>query len=248
MACGSACAGDPMRGTKWATPQWQSEAAMLASWRAEVTDPDGWEWWPETGGHDVILRREGIVVAVEAKLRANAHLLYQALPPWRRRTDIAPSAADFYVAVVPGQDFEFGVLAAALNIVAVSHSADPAQRHHRFRSGGGLVLGDQHRRPPESTRALVLPSVRVEVVAGSPAPRMVTAWKLAAVRLCLFPPAVISSATVAPALLRSFVERQEPWLRAVAKDGRRTVYELVAAPDRPDLAYPEVAAALRLQP
>jgi len=244
-------------------PEWKSEAHMLGVFLDRVRAA-GWTVYPEQCGYDAVLvagprdnpkgPREGDVVAVEAKLRGNMDVLNQIKPewlqPWYR--DGGPFTApvpDWHVSVVGAASRTFRELAAALGVAVhvpvpeLPHEADrwwreQWERDIRWDPGWPLWM-----RSPPGKR--IVPVLEVDVPAGVPAPRKVTTWKVAAVRACLRGGRVTSADLGVD--IRRFVAAG--WVIAVGKEGRRTVYEFVdpPPPNRPDLVYPKIAAALRAE-
>ena len=227
-------------------PLFASEAALCSAFQAFAAP---WaEVYPESCGHDVVLRvthgeRGGLhpfaigdVVAVEAKLRPTLGVLRQAIPFDRLRYG-RKHGADFYAVLLPssrnGEDFD--AVADALGVLRVG--IDYSQRWG-WRHAGSI---DQMRCFPVTQSA---PLLAVEMAGGQPAPRAVTPWKVAAVRLCLNGTGHrFKRADLADVLnVRTFVDRG--WAAVAARDGRHAVYELLDATDRPDRCYPEIAAAL----
>ena len=150
------------------------------------------------------------------------------------------------MAVVPGYDSDFFDIASGLDIcIAAMHPG----------SGGG----ESYQWPPRLGRVDVLSSARVlgrpriivtdldvEMPAGTPSPRPLTPWKLAAVKLCLHGAggAELTDADFAmPLRRRTFLDNG--WIRLVRREGRSGVYVLEDRPGRPDLAYQEITAAIR---
>lgn len=173
---------------------------------------------------------------------------------WMRGDDTA-TALDFYAVVIPdGADtWDFRIVAAALGVcvwtMRAPIPADPGDRWSREAPAalmlfdvlpGARVLGRQ--RP-------AIPELDVDMVAGTPAPRRLTPWKIAAVRLCLLGMerdlTTADFAAHPPCTARSLVDRG--WAELVGRTGRTGVYRLTDSPTRPDRAYPEIAAAIRAQ-
>lgn len=242
---------------------WKTEAEMLGVLMADARRL-GFDVYPETAGHDLLLRapagREdtglcaGDVVAVEGKLRANSTVLRQAMPPFRRRWWSGARGADFYAVALPGHDDDFAAVAAGLGIevILVRPAGEKVQgwstRVHPATYFEGIRWHEGNR---TGLQPLDLPVLRVEIEAGTPAPRVVTPWKVDAVKLCLGAAArggELRSEDFRGSLHvrhRTFLDRG--WMQLVRREGRVSTWMLVDAPDRPDRAYPEIVAALAAQ-
>ena len=246
---------------------WPTEADMMGALVADARRL-GFSCYPETMGHDLILRapagREangletGDLIVVEGKLRANLTVLRQAMPPFRRRWWSGTRGAAFYAVAVPSCDGDFTVIAAGLGIVVIL-VPPPDVTAARARS-----FGRSERLPPTLFESLPwdegfrtgLPPweadlLPVEMASGAPSPRAVTPWKVDAVKLCVAAAArggVLQSDDFKAHRFvrhRTFVDRG--WMRLVRREGRVSTWELVDAADRPDRAYPEIVAALAAQ-
>lgn len=237
-----------------AAAKWESEAALCSSFAAAAR-AGGWTVYPETSGADLLLVagpdvgkpfKPGDQVSVQAKLQVSVGLVRQALPP----RPPMPSA-DFYVVVTPklGSVADLRMVCIRLGIGLCS--AAPV-RTSRWEAGIPMftedfgVRGSSRRWPRvERTAArLWVPDVVVDTPAGVPAPTSVTPWKLAAVRLCVSGQTTLTSADFKAAGIgiRRFIDNG--WIELVGKRGRLNTYKLTDARDRPDRAYPEIAAAL----
>lgn len=253
---------------KRVTAKWESEAAMLTAF-AELARTMGFRVVPEACGHDLLLvagdelrgpnRYEpapdaiepGDVIAVEGKLRGSVTALRQALPPYRRkfeRMSDPSSAADFYAVVIPERDDDFESIAIALDVsvwVMRPPQGDPEHWGHRPAElqwfnvrHGSRVVG--HPR-------LDVPALDVAITPGLPAPRRLTPWKVGAVRLCLLAaqrPLTVEDFARTPVSVRSLADRG--WITREGR-GKTATFRLLEHPTRPDLAYPEIAAAIVAQ-
>lgn len=238
----------------------------------------GWTVYPEQCGFDAVLvvgsrgpargahwpegPREGDVVAVEGKLRGNLDVLQQIIPPWKTHWNARHMAdggrfdapvADWYLVVVGGATRAFRDVALALGVeVHVPMGERPPDEISRWMSTRweedsrwDPCWHDRMRSPPEFPR--LKPLLAVEQQAGLPAPRSITPWKVAAVRMCLEGGEITTKTSEVD--LRRFVSAG--WIEPTGeKRGRCTVYRLVEPPppDRPDLIYPEIVAAIKAAP
>lgn len=204
----------------------------------------------------------GDTIVVEGKLRASNEVLFQALPPCVRgrasrysdRHDAGDRGAHWYAVLVPGADQVYRTIARAVGVVVVSWRNDarpknaPPDDDYRH-IGARWRLPDRRdaaqfpaalRRSPSV--GLPLPSVEVDMPAGLPSPRSVTPWKLDAVRACLLGGERDLTTDDLGKMRRLFVDRG--WVVQMGR-GKSATFRLGAAEDRPDLAYPEIAAAMR---
>jgi hypothetical protein len=215
----------------------------------------GFRCYPESGGHDLILVApaglesgglvEGDQIAVEGKLRDNLSVLHQALPPGALWPSLkGQTACDFYAVLVPAADGTFRDLATVLGIrvLQLPKGAKPLRR------------GDVHQlaRDWRDELRVGLPRKRllleVDMPAGQPSPRAVTPWKIDAVRLCHVATSnggELRTSDFAGTQVRARTFLDRGWMVPLRREGRITVYRLTEDRSRPDLWYPEVAAALR---
>jgi hypothetical protein len=161
-----------------------SEAAMCMEFVSAVRQR-GWLASPETSGWDILLCRDGVQVGVQAKLKANFHVLEQALEPSRRK-----AGPNHHAVLVPEANWQFAKIAAACGILTiwpvdawVGYGEAPTISWDQAltRLDKQLVV------MPEwvHTRPAWMPGVEILIPAGASGPQKVTVWKLAAVRLSL---------------------------------------------------------------
>lgn len=226
--------------------KWESESAMCEAFIAQYVAA-GWAAYPETFDFDfVLVSPEGVRIGVEAKLQVTVGVLYQA-------GSRIGQQVHFRAVLVPVHDPDFVEVARKLKL-HVFNMASPQSKLF-YDCFGRLEATD--RPPAESLRwskevtgqllSLNIPSLRP----GSPAPRKITKWKLHAVKFCLSHTDKTFSAkefaTAAAVDMKRWVGYG--WIEQVGKETRNgrlvATYRLTEHHDRPDLQYPELAAALR---
>lgn len=249
--------------------RWDTEADMFRAFVGEAR-AHGFRTVPEACGHDLLLvagsragagvRRQwhtaldaepGDVIALEGKLRPSLAVLRQALPPHRRarfgqdHSGKAGPAADFYAVLVPHWDEDFAEVAAGLDVGIIVMGA-PTRRSWGGESPAEVLRWMiPHRARVVGHPPLPVPDLDVDMDAGQPSPRALTPWKVAAVKLCIAGRGrelVEADFASGPVRRRTFLDRD--WMRLVRREGRAGVYALTDKETRPDLAYPEVAAAV----
>ncbi len=204
---------------------------------------------PEASGWDVLVvdPESGEQAGVEAKLRPNVHVLYQATQQREHRSGPAVHAV-----LVPSASEAFAWVAEELRVAVVEGwRFVPEETRHAWRC-----------REPETVRCALFdrtprwshsepawePEVEVIQSAGVPGPRSVTPWKIAAVKLCLrlrVEGSVRRSDVLAvPILSASWSLWSQRWLVAVGRDGRHTIYGPRPGAELPDEMYPRLAEAL----
>ncbi len=153
-----------------------------------VLVPDGWLAYPETGGFDILLVRkeDGFQIGVQAKLRLNAKVVCQALETGRASAVLDPNP-DCRAVLVPSGAVgaDMARLCAHLGLTLIG--LDPG-RPARFspdlprlkQDGEGRVWFEQG-----PSRRIPLPDFVPDVIAGAPAPRRLTAWKIKAMRIAI---------------------------------------------------------------
>ena len=251
-----------------ATAKWESEAAMLTAF-TEIARGMGFRVVPEACGHDLILVagaelkppgryqhfpdavEPGDVIAVEGKLRGSVEVLRQALPPhrrtWTNAADVA--AADFYAVVIPDYDSDFLDVATGIDVSVWTMCPASGSEEHWTRRPAELKRFEvRHGSRVVGHPRLDVPTLDVEMPAGVPAPRKLTPWKIAAVRLCLL--GAQRDLTAAdfvgtPVSVRSLEDRR--WITRVSGRGKSAVFRLADHPGRPDRVYPEIVAAIAVE-
>jgi len=209
--------------------KWQGSEADLCADLIAHARADGYVVHPETSGWDVLLvDTDGTQAGVQAKLRAGLEVLCQALQPPEKQPGPARHAV-----LIPVPNYQLSAVARAAGIAVLLPGGGPRWALSRARVW-------QHPEPAW------VPERPVEVPAGVPGPRLVTRWKVAAVKLC----AVLRA--------RGFLTRADfrehgvdPrwWLRGPSRclvtDGNGVYTEDSERPGLlPDLRWPEVVAAV----
>lgn len=222
----------------------------------------GFVVYPEVDGWDLVLVPEKAVrldmthdvdpghqVGVHAKLRANCDVLAQAMPRRRHRRPHIPLVA------VPRPGPGFREVARALGIGVID--TEPARRYRWQKTNPGrhqhdpVVCGWPVKVGTDSP--LVLPPIAsLAIQAGSPSPRVLSDWRVKAIRFVAWARAE-GSFTIADlerqGIGRHWAERWGDFLetRAVVRRGRPVrinVYSLTDRPVLPDRGYEDVAAEL----
>lgn len=234
---------------------WASEAEMCDSFM-ELASSFGWSVYPETSGHDIVLVATprcknfaaGTQIGVQAKLQANVEVLAQALPRDPRRP--AAAAPHVHAILVPMATEEFRIVARRLDVKVLRSTK-------RNWSGATTISPDMGLLDPAQTWPLQLPTkplwvpeVEVRMAAGTAGPKLLTPWKMAAIKLCLHGLAQGYLTTKDFDTHQVSMSRwiQKKWIKPgeFIKVGpkRLKMYHLVDANRPPHLLYPEVTAAV----
>jgi hypothetical protein len=212
-------------------PRYASEAALCEAFTAEAR-AEGWTVYPETSGWDLLLVRDTDgaqeQIGVEAKLRCNLDVVAQALTPAEQL-----AGPDRHTILVPKTSGSLVFLAAALGLgvacmasIARQHEMDAYYRNHRMQRlpirlwmrPGRLWAHPQH---------AWLPPVVPDGAAGVPSPRVLSRWKVQAIRLCL---RLESQGSVTTEDFDELGINHRRWVDlgwiadSGRRDGRRTIY------------------------
>lgn len=158
----------------------ESESHLCASFMLFAKER-GWRVFPETGcdillvatkdtqGADDIV--EGDTVCIEAKLKPNLDVIYQARPRWLKSTGPA-----FHAILLPEQPpMKYIELCNALRIDVLYPD--------KTRGWDRLPLWHRHYYDGRPWYPKI--AIDVELTAGAPRPRKLSKWKITAIRLCL---------------------------------------------------------------
>ncbi len=210
------------------------------------------------------LVQPGQQVGIHAKLRASCELLAQAMAPARRwRTGTSYPHLPFVAAPRPGEGF--CALARRLGIGVID--TDPQARRPRWH---GITEADRRRSDPlvkawpgaeynalhaaGSLKPLALPPIASRAIrAGAPSPRVLSTWRVSAIRFLAFARAA-DTWTVADlerhGINRAWADRWGDLVetRPIVRRGRSVrvnIYRLITDASRlPDAGYEDVAAEL----
>jgi len=231
-----------------------TEASLCAAF-SEIAERCGWEVYPEVAGWDLVLVSRGTVadghgqaaprlaagyqVAVEAKLRPGLAALASAANRCRfydGREDVPHAAA----VLVPEASWEFRVVAAACGLHA--YDLDPKRLSRR----SDIVDAPASR---WDGCGLVLPPVKLQSPGGQPSPRVLSRWRLGAMRLCDM--LALNGSLVREDFRRHGIEPQR-WLNAkwIVRDGTGKAARYVVAENMsfngPCVGYEAERVALRI--
>lgn len=229
--------------------KWASESDMCEAFIAQYKDA-GWSAHSEQFGFDfVLVSPDGERVGVEAKLQTTVGVLYQAIS----RED---GYVHFRAALVPNPTTDFVSVARRLKIHVYEM---PSPDHQLFVKGTSVFTSIFYHQPATASglrwcRDVKGELLRVEVPGlrpGSPNPRAVTRWKVQAVQFCLNQGKRPFTRKEFDASAKVDMSRwvKYGWIEPVGSEVRNgrpvTLYQLTDHHERPDLQYPELAAALR---
>ncbi len=229
--------------------EFKSEKDLCSSFSAHAQTL-GWEVFFETSGFDLLLRRDGITVGIEAKLVPNILVLHQALPKWH-----ADAGPHFHAVLVPRASYEFLGIAARLRICVIRpvelKRSRSWMRRHPYAEGLGAIewqfpLTHAHEYP----KAPWIPDINVLTPAGVKSPKVITRWKITAVKLCLLAETqgylTLLDFEQAGLNIGTWVQRK--WILNTGKkcgERRLTKYTLIDDDQLPHRRYPEIVAALQ---
>lgn len=234
------------RGHRWETESHMCQHVM-DTFRAA-----GWQAFAELHEFDLVLvSPDGTRYGIEAKLKDNMKVLAQACG------HLATKAAHHVVVMVPTAGDNFSTVCRRLKLGAFEVDAERRGGWYSPHYGTLAKLLERacERLTPRVGDLLPLPGFHLlEQRAGTPAPRKITKWKIAAVRFCLDHAGsdVIERQMLPAAGLSPGLWVKSKWVVPTAKGkgaGGKTVqfYKLGDVPSRPDLRYPEIADAMRVQ-
>jgi len=174
------------------SPLFASEFLLCQSFAAACRE-QGWVPYPETSGWDLLLVKGEVQIGIEAKLRANLHLVAQAveragLRGWAPRT----FGPQFIGLLVPEHDGDLETVAEGYGFRVIAPRVRSGWESRR----GDVVVGEperivwpalevllEHWPPQHFEQPAWLPPVVPTVPAGVSSPIRLTEWKVRALRL-----------------------------------------------------------------
>jgi hypothetical protein len=156
----------------------------------------GYKVYPECGGWDMLLVKNGVQIGVQAKLKANMKVLAQALDGvCERKLKVSPHYRVVLVASKPSSDFI--KLAKACRIIIISFFGNISKHYclryndikainynYEFKS----FIGSARYYRYAAKKRVKLPLFVADIKAGVPSPRNVSDWKILCIkaeRLCI---------------------------------------------------------------
>lgn len=157
--------------------------------------PKGWTAYPETGGFDIVLRRDrdGFQIGVEAKLKLNTKVILQAVEPLGHYL-VAAEGPDCRAVLVPhGETMGLAELLPHVGLTAIvmrfdrgkisEHSSTSAFYPHLPDGKSEWGDSDWYERAP--AKRITLPEWVPDVMAGDSAPVALTHWKIGAIKIVI---------------------------------------------------------------
>lgn len=159
----------------------KSERELCSSFIAAM-NASGWKAYPESGGYDILLEKDGLQLGVEAKLKFTARLMRQILPYPNQTT-----GPNYLGILLPFVDRDVAEVADRCRLIYFyphgSSIGDSAQFtfkdpfDNRYLNIRGLKQWD-------FKSPLKVPEFTPDVPAGVPSPVQLTPWKIAALKVC----------------------------------------------------------------
>jgi len=174
-------------------PTFEKETDLCAAFIASL--PKGWVAYPETGGFDIVLRREadGFQIGIEAKLRLNAKVITQVAEGTSHYAVAMPGPDCRAVLIPDGVSMDLASILPLLGITAITMRFDGGNHKAGWRtspfSPSLPTLNDSYsgsswyERCP--AKRLELPDWVPDVAAGSSAPVALTPWKVKAIKIAV---------------------------------------------------------------
>lgn len=169
-----------------------TEAALCAAFIAEIGP--AWTAYAETAGWDVLLvRNDGFQIGVQAKLRLNAHVISQALEDYGSWSADKPGPDCRAVLVPENETGDFQTIASYIGVVVIRMGVPgsryrPAweRKHYTPLLPGELrESGDTTWHEWAPAKRHKLPEYVPDVPAGTPSPRLLSQWKIKAIKVAI---------------------------------------------------------------
>lgn len=174
-------------------PPFKTEVELCARFIAAIGED--WTAYPETAGWDILLVRksDGFQIGVQAKLKLNAEVVYQALEDgsWYR---VAGDGPDCRAVLVPwGDAGHLGGICGHLGVTVIRVSPpDPEKKRvFRYEIFSPSLPSDKHKSWREDWHEMApdhrhkLPEYVPDVAAGASAPLQLTEWKIKAIKIAI---------------------------------------------------------------
>ena len=213
----------------------------------EYAKDDGWKTYPETSRWDILLVKNGIQIGVQAKLKDNIEVLAQAI---YEEDGFSP---DIRAVLVPHASKYFKKVADGLRVFVIE-GARLDWNFNITRSAEGNwvkeIITDLNRYNKkylrESKNKCWVPEVEINTPAGIKSPKLITPWKIKAVKLCLKLNEVgfLTSKDFAEEKI-SITLWKKKWLIVNGKIGKSNKYIKKVGAILPDETYPEIVEAIK---
>lgn len=222
----------------------KTEAELCAAF-IKCALEQGWTAYPETCDFDIVLVRDGVQVGIQAKMAFNATLLRQILPS--PHADRVGSPAHLGI-LLPTYDRDVNDVCRLLGIAYFK----PAQQWRSDHDNHTFVPDIEHGITWDHAgyRPIDLPEYVPDVIAGAPAPVVLSEWKIKALRLCAI--LAIRGYVVSEDFKWVGLDRRRwmvpynGWLKAVhLKPGRWVAGEKLHFPEQHPEVFPKIVEEMR---
>lgn len=218
----------------------------------EYASKNDWIVYPETSNFDILLVKNGYQIGIQAKLKDNIEVLYQAIDYRTRHFNSGPNIR---AVLVPQASTEFLIIAKLLKIFVIEALNQKYNRWPFYTSKTILekkINIDLNNIPnylERSPKKLCwIPEVQVITPAGVKSPKSITLWKIEAVKLCILldKNSFLTRDDFKNAKISDTIWKIKKWIVPTnQKLGRLVKYIRNNDILLPDQLYPEIAMALK---
>ena len=214
---------------------------------------NGWKVYPETAGWDILLVKD-IQIGIQAKLKDNVDVLSQAIEGIQSANvniKFANPSPHLRAVLVPRASKEFRKVASALGVFIIE-GVSLVWNYKTVKSHWGKEIktsldGYNKNYLIVPKRDCWVPEVEINVPAGVRSPRIITEWKIKAVKLCfkLNEKGYLTSKDFKDVKVSMVIWKIKKWLVPAEKNGKLMKYVKNPNAILPDMLYPEIVEALQ---
>ncbi len=149
----------------------------------------GWKAYPETSNWDILFVKD-IQIGVQAKIKANIDVLSQAIDGihYNPKTNIENCGPHVRAVLVPRASKEFIKVARALNILVIEgvelYFDWTTKRYSWIKNIKTDVNILYHNYIRAIKKVCWIPEIEINVPAGIKSPKIITPWKISAIKIC----------------------------------------------------------------
>ncbi len=211
----------------------------------------GWKVYPETSGWDILLVKD-IQIGIQAKLKDNIKVLSQTVDYVNPKFKAKYPSPHIKAVLVPRASQDFKRVAFALGIfiiegVNVEYLDFKFQWTKQIKTNFNNYSRDAHYFT-EPAKLCWVPEIEPNMIAGTKSPKLITPWKIQAVKMCLLlnNKGFLTSEDFKKENMSMTIWQQNNWIiNSKEKEGRLTKYVKNTNLDLPDTLYPEITESIK---
>jgi hypothetical protein len=211
----------------------------------EYAKNNGYKIYCETSGFDILVVKDDFQIGIQAKMRGNIEVLAQIVD-WPQDS-IGPNIR---AVLIPHSTPEFKRICVALGIYII----EATRKRSRFFNLPEVWIKEIQPLPNQydalylrQMKRCWVPDINIEVPAGVKSPKLITPWKIKAVKLCMLldEKGYLTSQDFKNVRVNMTLWKKKWLTDSKQKEGKLTKYIKKVGAKLPDETYPDILEAIK---